>query len=58
MARVEQAVAEQQTRNVHPYKSEPVAPLPQHGEQNSDAFEANSPEEEVDATNRLGNADW
>ena len=29
MAGVEQAVAEQRTRNVHPYQSEPVVPLPE-----------------------------
>ena len=59
MAGVEQAVAEQRTRNVHPYQSEPVVPLPVPGEQNSAAFEANCPEqEEQDATNRLGNTDW
>ena len=58
MAGVEQAVAEQRMRNIHPYQSEPVVPFPEPGEQNSEAFEANSPEEEQDATNRLENTDW
>ena len=58
MAGVEQAVAEQRMRNIHPYQSEPVVPLPEPREQNSEAFEAKSPEEEEqDATNRLGNTD-
>ena len=55
---VKQAVAEQPTRSVHPHQSEPVVPLPEPAEQNSEAFEANSPGEEQDATNRLGNTDW
>ena len=59
MAGAEQAVAGQRTRNVHPSQSEPVVPLPEPREQNSEAFEAKSPEEEEqDATNRLGNTDW
>ena len=58
MAGVEQAVTEQQMKYVHPYQFEPMVPLPEPGEQNSEAFEANSPEEEEDATNRLGNTDW
>ena len=37
MAGVEQAVAEQRTRNVHPYQSEPVVPHQEPGEQNSEA---------------------
>ena len=46
-------------RNVHPCQSEPVVALPEPGEHKSDAFEANSvEEEEQDATNRLGNTDW
>ena len=56
MAGVEQAVAEQRTRNVHPYQFESAVPLPEPAEQNSEAFEANSSEEEEqDATNRMGN---
>ena len=59
MAGVERAVAEQRRKNVHRYQSEPVVPLPEPREQNSEAFEAKSPEEEEqDATNRLGNTDW
>ena len=58
MADVGQAVTEQRTRNVHPYLSQPVVPLPEPGDQSSEAFDANThEEEEQDATNRLGNTD-
>ena len=58
MASVEQAVAEQRMRNVLLNQSEPVVPLPEPGEQNSEASEANSPEEEEEDTiNCLGNTD-
>ena len=58
MASVEQAVAKQRMRNVLLNQSEPVVPLPEPGEQNSEASEANSPEEEEEDTiNRLGNTD-
>ena len=43
MAGVERAVAEQRRKNVHRYQSEPVVPLPEPGEQNSEAFEATLP---------------
>ena len=55
MAGVERAVAEQRRKNVHRYQSEPVVPLPEPGEQNSEAFKVNFPKEEQKATNRLGN---
>ena len=59
MAGVERAVAEQRRKNVHRYQSEPVVPLPEPGDQSSEAFDANThEEEEQDATNRLGNTDW
>ena len=58
MASVEQAVAEQRMRNVLLNQSEPVVPLPEPGEQNQEASEANSPEEEEEDTiNHLGNTD-
>ena len=58
MAGVERAVAEQRRKNVHRYQSEPVVPLPEPGDQSSEAFDANThEEEEQDATNRLGNTD-
>ena len=46
-------------KNVYLYQSEPMVPLPEPGEQNSEVFEANShEEEEQDMTNHLGNTEW